>query len=79
MTGVHVMKDGRYLGAVGLEDKLRRNASGVVSKLRELGVRRISIFTGDRLSVAKRVGQAVGADPSKPSASPRRSTSRSVS
>lgn len=62
MTGVHVMKDGRYLGAVGLEDKLRRSASGVVSKLRELGVRRISIFTGDRLNVAKRVGRSVGAD-----------------
>jgi P-type E1-E2 ATPase len=52
----------RYLGAVGLEDKLRRNAVEVVSKLRQLGVRRIAIFTGDRLAVAKRVGQAVGVD-----------------
>ena len=62
MTGVHVMKNGRYLGAVGLEDKLRRNAASVVTTLRELGVRRISIFTGDRFAVAKRVGQSVGAD-----------------
>ncbi len=62
MSGVHVMVAGRYLGAVGLEDKLRRNATEVVAKLRELGVRRVSIFTGDRLAVATRVGQAVGVD-----------------
>jgi heavy metal translocating P-type ATPase len=62
MSGVHVMQGGRYLGAVGLEDKLRRNAHEVVSKLRELGVRKVCIFTGDRLAVAKRVGQAVGVD-----------------
>lgn len=62
MSGVHVMRDGQYLGAVGLEDKLRRSAAEVVTKLRELGVRRVAMFTGDRLSVAKRVGEAVGVD-----------------
>ncbi|RLS47141.1 MAG: cation-transporting P-type ATPase [Planctomycetota bacterium] len=62
MSSVHVMLGGRYLGAVGLEDKLRQNASEVVSRLRELGVRKVCIFTGDRLEVATRVGQAVGVD-----------------
>ncbi len=62
MTGVHVAKDGRYLGAVGLEDKVRSNTKGVIERLRELGVRRLSIFTGDRLGVAERVGRAVGVD-----------------
>ncbi|MDA0295165.1 MAG: cation-translocating P-type ATPase [Planctomycetota bacterium] len=62
MSSVHVMLGDRYLGAVGLEDKLRRNASEVVQHLRRLGVRRICIFTGDRLDVAKRVGQSVGVD-----------------
>ncbi len=62
MSGVHVMQNGRYLGAVGLEDKLRRHATEAISDLRELGCRRVCIFTGDRLSVAKRVGQAVGVD-----------------
>jgi len=62
MSSVHVMIDDRYLGAVGLEDKLRRNAPEIVEKMRHLGVRRITIFTGDRLSVATRVGQAVGVD-----------------
>ena len=62
MSGVHVMLGNRYLGAVGLEDSLRMNAAEVVTSLREAGVRRICIFTGDRLSVAKRVGQTVGVD-----------------
>jgi heavy metal translocating P-type ATPase len=62
MTGVHVMRDGKYLGAVGLEDTVRRNTKNVIQRLRDLGVRQIMIFTGDRLGVAKRVGLAVGAD-----------------
>ena len=62
MSSVHVMLGGRYLGAVGLEDKLRQNASEVVTRLRELGVRKVCIFTGDRLEVATRVGEAVGVD-----------------
>lgn len=62
MTGVHVMRNGRYLGAVALEDTIRPNTKNVVARLREQGIRYIAIFTGDRLSVGKRVGQAVGVD-----------------
>ena len=62
MTGVHVLREGRYLGAVGLEDKVKPGTSAVISHLRDLGVRSIAIFTGDRMSVARRVGQAVGVD-----------------
>ncbi len=62
MTGVHVAKGGRYLGAVGLEDKMRKESTGVVARLRELGVTRVAMFTGDRRPVAERVGAAVGVD-----------------
>jgi Zn2+/Cd2+-exporting ATPase len=62
MSGVHVMRDRKYLGVVGLEDKVKANTRGVVIRLRELGVRLVSMYTGDRLSVAKRVGVAVGVD-----------------
>jgi P-type E1-E2 ATPase len=62
MSSVHVMRDGRYLGAVGLEDTVRANTKTVIQRLRELGVKTIAIFTGDRVSVATRVGQAVGVD-----------------
>jgi len=62
MSGVHVIADGKYLGAVGLEDKIRPNSKAVVDRLRELNVRMIAIFTGDRLSVGKRVGAVTGVD-----------------
>jgi heavy metal translocating P-type ATPase len=62
MTGVHVVRDGRYLGVVGLDDRIRPNTRAVIDRLRELGIRRITVLTGDRLSVAERVGRAAGAD-----------------
>ncbi|MEQ8770193.1 MAG: cation-translocating P-type ATPase [Phycisphaerales bacterium] len=62
MSGVHVLRDGRYLGAVGLEDKVRPNGKAVVDRMRELGIKFVSIFTGDRFSVAKRVGVQTGVD-----------------
>jgi Zn2+/Cd2+-exporting ATPase len=62
MTGVHVMRGGQYLGAVGLEDTVRGNTKNVIQQLRDLGVKQIAMFTGDRLSVAKRVGVAVNVD-----------------
>ncbi len=61
-TSVHVMRDGRYLGAVGLEDTVRPNTRTVINRLRELGVKQVAIFTGDRMAVARRVGVAVGVD-----------------
>ena len=62
ISGVHVMRNGQYMGVVGLEDRVRKNTKNVLQRLRELGARHIAIFTGDRLSVAKRVGVAVGVD-----------------
>ncbi len=62
ITAVHVMKGKQYLGAVGLEDKLRYNAKHVVEKLRVLGANAIVMMTGDRLAVARRVGVTVGVD-----------------
>ncbi len=62
MSGVHVLLNGAYLGAVGLEDKVRASSKSVIERLRSLGVRSVIIMTGDRLSVAKRVGISVGAD-----------------
>lgn len=62
MTGVHVIDGDHYLGAVGLEDKVRSRAAHAVTALRDLGVRWIGLLTGDRLAVARRVGQAVNVD-----------------
>jgi Cd2+/Zn2+-exporting ATPase len=62
MSSVHIMRGTQYLGAVGLEDKLRPHAAQAIEDMRQHGVRHVAIFTGDRLDVAKRVGQAVAVD-----------------
>ncbi len=62
MSGVHVVLGGKYLGVVGLEDSVKPNTEGVIERLRSLGVRSVAIYTGDRLSVAERVGRQVGVD-----------------
>lgn len=50
-----VVRDGKFLGWIGLEDNTRSEAVGAIDKLRELGLKRLIIVTGDRESVAKRV------------------------
>jgi Zn2+/Cd2+-exporting ATPase len=50
-----VVRDGNLLGWVGLADNTRPEAVGAIDKLRELGLKRLIIVTGDRESVAKRV------------------------
>ena len=50
-----VVRDGNLLGWVGLADNTRAEAVGAIDKLRDLGLKRLIIVTGDRESVAKRV------------------------
>lgn len=62
MSAVHVIRKNNYLGAVALEDALRETATEAIEELRGLGVRKISMFTGDQLAVAKRVGESAKVD-----------------
>ncbi|MCC7204696.1 MAG: cation-translocating P-type ATPase [Phycisphaeraceae bacterium] len=50
-----VVRDGKLLGWIGLADNTRAEAPAAIDRLRELGLKRIFIVTGDRESVAKRV------------------------
>ena len=55
-----VAKDGRCIGWMGLEDRARPEAKQATEALLDLGVSRISMLTGDRWSVAKRVAGELG-------------------
>jgi Cd2+/Zn2+-exporting ATPase len=59
---VYVMKGGRLLGAVFLTDEIRPEASRTVTRLRDLGIKRIAMLTGDRRRTAELVARAVGCD-----------------
>ena len=61
---VHIARDARYLGRLLLSDPLRPESTTAVAQLRELGVRRMVLLSGDTAPIAHAVGQATGMDSS---------------
>ena len=59
---VAVQVDGEFVGLIGLEDPVREESQLTVSQLRQLGIERILLVSGDRHSTVESVAQAVGAD-----------------
>lgn len=57
---IHVARDGKYLGWIGLRDEVRAEARESVPALMQSGVRRIAMVTGDRQPVAARVAREIG-------------------
>jgi len=55
LSVLYVVKNGELAGWIGLEDNARPEAAEAVDRLRDLGLKRLVILTGDRRSVAKRV------------------------
>jgi Cu+-exporting ATPase len=58
-TTLWVARNREIVGAIGLRDRIRPEAAGVVEELRILGVRNIHMVTGDRPAVAKSVADQV--------------------
>jgi Cd2+/Zn2+-exporting ATPase len=52
---LHVVWTGRHIGWIGLEDNARPEAATAVDRLKQMGIARLVLLTGDRASVAKRV------------------------
>jgi Cd2+/Zn2+-exporting ATPase len=52
----------RYLGFIAVADKVRAEAPGIVARLRELGIRRVVMLTGDGKRVAAAVAKQCGVD-----------------
>jgi P-type E1-E2 ATPase len=54
--------DGHVAGVIVMADELRPDADRIVERLRAEGVRHVAMISGDRRSVAERVGRQLGAD-----------------
>ncbi|HWA19907.1 MAG TPA: heavy metal translocating P-type ATPase [Devosia sp.] len=67
---VAVAIDNRLAGVIVLDDKLRSDAADLVADLRTAGAKRVILASGDRTSIAKSVGAAVGVDEVLGEASP---------
>ncbi len=62
ILGSHDAPTVRYLGFIAVADKIRAEAPAMIARLRELGVKRIVMLTGDGTRVAAAVGKACGVD-----------------
>jgi heavy metal translocating P-type ATPase len=62
--------DGRLAAVAVMGDRLREDARGLAGELRAAGVRRVAMVSGDRRSVAERIGAEVGVDEVRAEQSP---------
>jgi heavy metal translocating P-type ATPase len=59
---VLVAVDGQIAGVIVMADEVRPDARGVVARLRAEGIRHVAMASGDRRSVAERVGRELALD-----------------
>jgi Cd2+/Zn2+-exporting ATPase len=62
---IFVARDNRCIGWVGLQDQVRAEAKIALAGLKEAGVRRIAMVSGDRQVVATRVAAEIGCEEAK--------------
>jgi len=62
ICGEHDKPTVRYLGFIAVADKVREEAPAIVARLRELGVKKVVMLTGDGRRVAGAVARACGVD-----------------
>ena len=61
-SAIFVAVDGRFVGALVMEDPIRTDAPQTLRRLRRAGFERIWMLTGDHVDVAEVVGAALGVD-----------------
>ena len=59
-TVVHVAVDGQYVGHIIISDEIKSDSAQALKELREEGVSRIVMLTGDKDAVASKVAEALG-------------------
>src|SRR5882672_1381798 len=62
---IFVARDGKCIGWVGLQDQVRAEARAALTELKQSGVRRIAMISGDRQPVVNRVAAEIGCEEAK--------------
>jgi Cd2+/Zn2+-exporting ATPase len=62
---IFVARDGKCIGWIGLQDQTRSEAREALVELKQSGVRRIAMISGDRQAVATRVAREIGCEETK--------------
>ena len=61
-TVVYVTVDGQYLGYALIEDQIKETSKETIKKLKELGVKKTVMLTGDRKEIADSIAKKLGID-----------------
>ena len=61
-TVVYVTVDGQYLGCALIEDQIKETSKETIKKLKELGVKKTVMLTGDRKEIADSIAKELGID-----------------
>lgn len=61
-TAAHVVIDGSYAGRILIGDALKTDAREAITQLRNIGIERIVMLTGDNRRAAESVARALGVD-----------------
>ncbi|RQD74785.1 MAG: cadmium-translocating P-type ATPase [Candidatus Syntrophonatronum acetioxidans] len=60
--GVHITVEGKYAGSIAIADEVRDDSATAITKLRNLGVNKIVMLTGDKKTVADNISKKLGLD-----------------
>lgn len=61
-TILYVSLNGKYVGNIVIVDKIKDEAKEVITNLKSQGIKKISMITGDKKSVAEEVSKQLGID-----------------
>ncbi|MFE6139078.1 heavy metal translocating P-type ATPase [Bacillus sp. NPDC057893] len=61
-TLVHVAVDGKYAGYIVISDEVKEDSKQAIQTLKELGIKKTVMLTGDAKSVGEAVGKELGLD-----------------
>ena len=61
-TPIMVAADGRLIGLLGMSDMAREGAKDAIARLRQIGIKRVVMLTGDQEGAAQAIAREVGID-----------------
>ncbi len=61
-TLLYIAYDGKLLGTIGMNDKVRHNSKKMIAKLKKLGVKEVIMLSGDVKSKAESLAKELGVD-----------------
>ncbi|WP_046214043.1 heavy metal translocating P-type ATPase [Paenibacillus wulumuqiensis] len=61
-TVIHLAHNGQYAGCILISDEIKPDAAEAIQQLRQQGIRRIVMLTGDSRAVGEAVGRQLGID-----------------